>query len=86
MKSTLGTCATFTASLVVGCAAAIAFASAAAVSQVAPSLRTPVQTAPVEVIRLEPVVVTISKASFDAVRAGSTELARSSNVKKVTRG
>ncbi len=85
MKITLGTFTTFAASVVVGCTAAVAFASAAAVSQVAPALR-PATTKPVEVIRLQPVVVTVSKATYDALRAQDTEIARSNDARKVNRG
>jgi hypothetical protein len=74
---------TFAASVVVGCGAAIAIASAAAVSQAAPSLRhTP--AAP-EVVRLDPVVVTVSKTYYDAVQR-ETVLVRANDTKKVTRG
>ena len=83
MKTTLGTLTTLAASVVFGCGAAIAIASTAAVSQSAPSLR---QTAPVEIVRLEPVVVTISKARYDELRATTTQFARSSDTRKVTRG
>jgi hypothetical protein len=86
MKSTLGTLTTFAASVVFGCAAAIAIASTAAVSEAAPSLRQAAPTAPVEVIRLEPVTVTISKTRFEEIRAEGTALARSNGDKKVTRG
>ena len=82
MKTTLATVTTFAASLVFGCGAAIALASTAAVTQAAPSLR----QAPVEVIRLEPVTITISKARYDEIRATTTEMARSNDGKKVTRG
>ena len=85
MKISLGTLTTFAASVVVGCTAAIAFASAAAVSEVAPALR-PVPARPVEVIRLQPVVVTVSKATYDALRAQDTAVARSNDARMVTRG
>ncbi len=69
MKSTLSTVMTFMGSVTIGCGAAIAIASAAAVTREAPTLRTPpVQAVPVEVIRLEPVIVTISRDRFEAVR------------------
>jgi hypothetical protein len=87
MKTTLGTVVTFAASVVAGCVAAVAIASAAAVSQVAPSIRPRVQTMPADVIRLDPVVVTVSRTYYDAVRATSTEaLARSNDARKTTRG
>jgi hypothetical protein len=87
MKSTTTQAMTFAMAVVVGSAAAIAFASAASVSQVAPALRTNVST-PVDVIRLEPVVVTISKTAFDTARHEETQaqVARSNEAKKVTRG
>ena len=37
-------------------------------------------------VRLEPVVVTISKARYDEIRATTTEFARSNDARKVTRG
>ena len=83
MNINLGKMTTFAASVVLGCGAAIAIASTAAVSQSAPSLR---QGAPVEVVRLAPVVVTISKARYDELRGSNTELARSTDARKVTRG
>lgn len=88
MKTALQNCMTFAAAVAVGCGAAIAIASTAAVSQAAPTLRTPVRTTPVEVVRLEPVVVTVSRSTFDAVRkeSAATELARTNDVRKVTRG
>ena len=56
----LGTILTFAAAAIAGCAAAVAIAS----SQGASSHReTP------EVIRLDPVVVTLSKSTFDAIRS-----------------
>lgn len=86
MKTTFGTVTTFAASVVFGCGAAIAIASTAAVSQSAPSLRQGAPAAPIEVIRLEPVVVTISKARYDEIRATRTEFARANDARKVTRG
>ena len=86
MNTRLGNITTFVASLAAGCGAAIAIASTAAVSQAAPSLR-PIETpAPLEVVRLAPVVVTVSKARFDAMRNEPTELARTVDTRKVTRG
>ncbi|MEO8937896.1 MAG: hypothetical protein ABI277_12105 [Burkholderiaceae bacterium] len=89
-KSTpLSTFITFLAAVVVGCGAAVAIASTAAVSQVAPSLRPATQTTPQEVIRLAPVVVTISKNAFDGIRneaRSETELAGANAARKVTRG
>jgi hypothetical protein len=81
----LGRAMTFTASVLVGCGAAIAIASAAAVSQAAPSLRTSGQAAP-EIVRLEPVVVTVSKGYFERVRSEETALVRAAEARKVTRG
>ncbi len=86
MNTTRSTIATFAASILFGCGAAIAIASTAAISQSAPSLRQTVQAAPLEVIRLAPVAVTISKARFEEIRAQDTALARSNDGKKVTRG
>jgi hypothetical protein len=74
---------TFAASVVVGCGAAIAIASAAAVSQAAPTLRH--SPAAPEVVRLDPVVVTVSKTYYDAVQR-ETVLVRANDAKKVTRG
>ena len=76
---------TFAASLVVGCGAAVAMASAAAVSEAAPSLKQHAKPA-TEVVRLEPVVVTVSKAHFETVRSEGTALVRANDTKKVTRG
>lgn len=86
MKTTLGTLTTFAASVVFGCGAAIAIASTAAVSQSAPSLRQTTPAAVVEVVRLEPVVVTISKARYEEIRGESTAVARSNDTRKVTHG
>lgn len=83
MNTTLGRMTTLAASVLFGCGAAIAIASTAAVSHSAPSLR---RDTPVEVVRLEPVVVTISKARYEELRATTTELARSNDARKVTRG
>ena len=69
MKTTLASAMTFLGSVVVGCGAAIAIASAAAVTKEAPQLRTNANVAASEVIRLEPVTVTISKARYDELRA-----------------
>ena len=85
MKMTLGNLTTFAASVVVGCTAAVAFASVAAVTQVAPALLTP-PAKPVEVIRLEPVVVTVSKATYDALRAQDTAVPRTNAARKENRG
>lgn len=85
MKPTLSDITTFVASVAVGCGAAIAIASTAAISEAAPSLRPQVQPAPVEVVRLDPVVVTVSKTYFDAVRF-EREVARGADARKVTRG
>ncbi len=86
MKTTLSTAMTLAASVLFGCGAAIAIASTAAVSQAAPSLRHTAPSATVEVVRLEPVVVTISKARYDEIRNTTTEFARSNIGRKVTRG
>jgi hypothetical protein len=74
---------TFAASVVVGCGAAIAIASAAAVSQAAPTLRH--SPAAPEVVRLDPVVVTVSKTYYNAIQR-ETVLVRANDAKKVTRG
>jgi hypothetical protein len=81
----LGRAMTFTAAVLVGCGAAIAFASAAAVSQAAPSLRTS-GSAVTEVVRLEPIVVTVSKGYFEKVRSEETAIVRAAEAKKVARG
>ncbi len=81
MKPSIDTVVTFTASVLFGCVFAIAVASVAAVSEAAPSLR----PAPADVVRLEPVVVTVSKAYYDAVRAESAAVARNDG-KRITRG
>lgn len=88
MKTNLSHCITFASALVVACVAAVAIASTAAVSDVAPMLRPVLQSAPVVVVRLEPVVVTISRTSFDAIRknGATTEVARSNDLRKATRG
>jgi hypothetical protein len=88
MKTTkLSQVVTFCASVAFGCGAALAAASVAAVSHSAPSLRTTTTVAaPVEVVRLEPITVTVSKATFEAVRQKETALARAEAAKKVTRG
>lgn len=86
MKTSLASLTTVAASVVFGCGAAIAIASTAAVSQSAPSLRQAAPAAPVEVVRLEPVVVTISKARYDEIRGQTTQFARSNDARKVTRG
>ena len=86
MNNTLANITTFVASLAAGCGAAIAIASTAAVSQAAPMLRPVATPAPIEVVRLEPVVVTVSKARFEAMRTEPTELARTVDTRKVTRG
>jgi hypothetical protein len=76
---------TFTASVLVGCGAAIAIASTAAVSHSAPSLRTSDRAAP-EIVRLEPVVVTVSKGYFEKVRSEETAIVRAAEARKVARG
>jgi hypothetical protein len=78
----LSTIATFAASVAVGCVAAIAIAGAAAVSEAAPSLRRPAA----EVIRLEPVVVTVSRARYAAIRSDDATVARADEAKKPTPG
>ena len=88
MNITVHTCLTFAASVLVGCGAAVAIASTAAVGPALPSVRSTAPAAPREVVRLEPIVVTVSKPYFDAVRneRAATEVARSSDVRKSSRG
>ena len=94
MNTTLGNVMTFVGSVAVGCGAAIAIASAAAVTHEAPSLRSkPMQRtqqpAPAEVIRLAPVVVTISNERFEALRnagTGESKLADAPEVKDKRNG
>ncbi len=86
MKTSLGDVVTFVGAIVVGCGAAIAIASAAAVSEAALPLRVAAKPSAVEVVRLEPVVVTVSKDYFDAVRNESLDMARGDDGRKVTRG
>ena len=83
-SSQLSRVVTFCASVAFGCGAAVAVASVASVSQSAPSLRpVPAQT---RIVRLDPVTVTGSRATFDAVRAEETALARAADAKKIARG
>ncbi len=89
MKTTLTSIMSFVAAAAVGCGAAIAIASTAAVTHEASLLRPAVKSVPQEVIRLEPVVVTISKSSFEAMRKemqGDTQFARGADLKKASRG
>lgn len=82
----VGNVLTVVASVAAGCAAAISIASTAAVTEASPMLR---QSAQTEVVRLEPVVVTISKQAFETVRneeRAATELARANAVAKTRRG
>ena len=86
MNVVLHTCITFAASVAVGCGAAVAIASTAAVTSAQPTPR-PVAAPATAVVRLDPVVVTVSKSYFDAVRnERATEFARSNDTRKVTRG
>ena len=80
------TIATFAAAVAAGCCIAVAFAGAAAVGHAAPAHR--VAPAATEVVRLEPVVVTIPRARFDEQRRLATdrELARANDARKATRG
>ena len=82
----LNTVMTYAATVLFGCGAAIAIVSTAAVTEAAPSLHQNTPSVAVEVVRLEPVVVTISKARFEELRAQDTQLARSHDARKVTRG
>jgi len=83
-RSRLNGIITFAASIAVGFSAAVAIAGAAAVSQASPTLRR-IQPAP-DVVRLDPVVVTVSKKFFDAVRSEDTAVARTTSDRKVIRG
>ena len=89
MKTTLTSVMSFVAAAAVGCGAAIAIASTAAITHDSSMLRpAPVHSVPQEVIRLEPVVVTISKGSFEALRKemqGDTQVARGNDGKKANR-
>ena len=84
MKSRFATCLTYVATIAAGCGAAVAIANTPLPARTKPAT-------PVEVVRLDPVVVTVSKAAFDAMRedgrgARATRLARSSDARKVARG
>ncbi len=89
MKTTLTSVMTFVGAAIVGCGAAIAIASTAAITHEAPMLRpASIRSVPQEVIRLEPVVVTISRSSFEALRKemqDETQLARNKD-RKAGRG
>lgn len=83
----VGNVLTVVASVAAGCAAAISIASTAAVTEASPVLRQ--QAAQTEIVRLEPVVVTISKQAYETVRneeRAATELARANAVAKTRRG
>ena len=87
-KIVVGNVLTVVASVAAGCAAALSIASTAAVTEVAPVLRHQ-QAAQGEVVRLAPVVVTISKEAFETVRneeRAATELARANGMAKTRRG
>ena len=89
MKTTLTSVMTFVAAAAVGCGAAIAIASTAAVTRESSLRPASVKSVPQEVIRLEPVVVTISKTRFEAVRneiQRDTEMARNTDSRKTIRG
>ncbi len=90
MKTTLTTVMSFVAAAAVGCGAAIAIASTGAITHESSTLHpAAVKSVPQEVIRLEPVVVTISKTSFDAMRKeiqGDTQVARGNDSRKASRG
>ncbi len=85
-KSMFSDAMTFVASVAVGCTAAIAIAAAASVSESAPTLRGKPAAESVQVVRLDPVVVTLSRATFDAIRSEETALARADAARKATRG
>ncbi len=92
LPSRIQSVSAFAAAVVVGGGAAIALAAITSVSQSAPALHA--RTTPtVEIVRLEPVVVTLSKARFDAIRAEAkvdgavdTAVARATDSRRVTRG
>ena len=83
MKTTLTNVVTFIAT--VGCGAMITIASTAAITHESSLFRpAAIRTAPHEVIRLDPVVVTISKSGYEAARKemlGDTHMARDNNGK-----
>ena len=81
MKTTLASVMTFAGSVAVGCGAAIAIASAAAVTREAPSLRPVPPSVATDVVRLQPVVVTISKARYEELKNGDTQLATKKDTK-----
>ncbi len=83
---TVNTVITYAATVLFGCAAVIAIASTTAVTKVAPALHVNTPAPAVEVVRLEPIVVTISKARFEELRAQDTQLARAQDAKKVKHG
>ena len=83
--TTVGNVLTVIASIAAGCAAAVSIAGTAAVTEAAARQ----QAAPVETVRLAPVVVTISKEAYEVVRneeRAATEVARASAATKVRRG
>ena len=84
----IATLTTFAASLLVGGGAALAIAATAAVGDGARTPRSTVSPTPLplDIVRLEPVVVTISNARFEEVRAEETALARAAEAQKVKRG
>lgn len=90
MKTTLTSVMLFVAAAAVGCGAAIAIASTAVITHESSMLRPlGVRSVPQEVIHLEPVVVTISKTSFEAVRKemqGDTQMVRGADSRKTSRG
>ena len=83
MKTTLTNAVTFLAT--VGCGAMITIASTAAITHESSLFRpVPVKAAPQDAIRLDPVVVTISKSGYEAARKqmlGDTKMARDNNGK-----
>ena len=91
MKTTLTSVMTFVAAAAVGCGAAIAIAIASTATLTHASMLRPasVKSVPQEVIRLEPVVVTISKTGFEAVRKqmqDDTQMARNLDSRRANRG
>ena len=90
MKTTLVRVMKFVAATAVGCAAAIAIASTAVITHELPVLRpASIHSVPQDVIRLEPVIVTISKSGFEAARKelqGDTQVARGNVGGKASRG
>ena len=82
----IATLTTFAASRVGGAGAAVAVTGTASVRDLGPTSQSTTSAAPVQVVRLDPVVVTISKARFEEVRLEETAVARAADAPKVKRG